>query len=53
MGLEVQGKYSKTQMRDRSVAMLEEVGLSDRVDYYPDKLSGGQKQRVSVKKAVA
>ena len=52
MGLEVQGKYSKAEMRDRAVAMLEEVGLADRVDYYPDKLSGGQKQRVAIARAL-
>ena len=52
MGLEVQGKYSKPQMRDRSIAMLEEVGLAERVDYYPDKLSGGQKQRVAIARAL-
>ena len=52
MGLEVHDKYSKPQMRDRSVAMLEEVGLADRVDYYPDKLSGGQKQRVAIARAL-
>ena len=47
MGLEVQGKYSKKEMRDRAIAMLEQVGLGDRIDYYPDNLSGGQKQRVA------
>ena len=52
MGLEVQGKYSRTEMRDRSVAMLSEVGLSERVDYYPDELSGGQKQRVAIARAL-
>ena len=52
MGLEVHGKYSKSEMRDRAVAMLEEVGLADRVDYYPDKLSGGQKQRVAIARAL-
>ena len=52
MGLEVQGKYTKSQMRDRSVAMLEEVGLGDRIDYYPDSLSGGQKQRVAIARAL-
>ncbi|MGK7882527.1 MAG: DevA family ABC transporter ATP-binding protein [Crocosphaera sp.] len=52
MGLELHGKYSKAQMRDRSIAMLEEVGLSERVDYYPDNLSGGQKQRVAIARAL-
>ena len=52
MGLEVQGKYSKAEMRDRAIAMLEEVGLAERVDYYPDKLSGGQKQRVAIARAL-
>ena len=53
MGLEVQGKYSKSQMRDRAVAMLEEVGLAERVDYYPDKLSGAQKPRVAIARVVS
>lgn len=52
MGLEVHGKYNKSEMSDRSVAMLEEVGLGDRVDYYPDSLSGGQKQRVAIARAL-
>ena len=52
MGLEVQGKYSKTEMRDRAIAMLEQVGLGDRIDYYPDSLSGGQKQRVAIARAL-
>ena len=52
MGLEVHGKYSQAQMRDRAVAMLEHVGLGDRLDYYPDNLSGGQKQRVAIARAL-
>ena len=52
MGLEVHGIYSKAQMRDRAFAMLKEVGLGDRIDYYPDKLSGGQKQRVAIARAL-
>jgi len=33
--------------------LLEEVGLSDRVDYKPGKLSVGQQQRVAVARALA
>ena len=52
MGLEVQGKYTQAQMRERAIAMLEQVGLGDRIDYYPDSLSGGQKQRVAIARAL-
>lgn len=52
MGLEVQGRYSKPEMRARAIAMLEQVGLGDRIDYYPDNLSGGQKQRVAIARAL-
>ncbi|MEL7409484.1 MAG: ATP-binding cassette domain-containing protein, partial [Cyanobacteria bacterium J06558_2] len=52
MGLQVHGKYSMAEMRDRAMTILEEVGLGDRVDYYPDNLSGGQKQRVAIARAL-
>jgi putative ABC transport system ATP-binding protein len=52
MGLEVQGEYNRQEMRDRAVAILEQVGLGDRIDYYPDNLSGGQKQRVAIARAL-
>ena len=52
MGLEVQGKFSRSEMGKRSTAMLEKVGLGDRLNYYPDNLSGGQKQRVAIARAL-
>ncbi len=39
-------------LRDTSVALLERVGLGDRVDHRPAELSGGQLQRVAVARAL-
>lgn len=52
MGLEVHGNLSKHERMERAAAMLEHVGLGDRIDYYPDNLSGGQKQRVAIARAL-
>jgi polar amino acid transport system ATP-binding protein len=43
---------SKEEARERSLAMLEKVGLADKVDAYPAQLSGGQKQRVAIARAL-
>jgi putative ABC transport system ATP-binding protein len=43
----------KKEYRERSTALLREVGLAERLDAYPRKLSGGQQQRVAVARALA
>ncbi len=40
------------ERRERTLAMLEAVGLSDQRDRRPNELSGGQKQRVAVARAL-
>ncbi len=52
MGLEVHPHWSAAEMQVRSTEALEQVGLGDRVNYYPSDLSGGQKQRVAIARAL-
>jgi putative ABC transport system ATP-binding protein len=52
MSLKLHPEIPKHEQTQRAIAMLEAVGLSDRIDYYPEKLSGGQKQRVAIARAL-
>jgi polar amino acid transport system ATP-binding protein len=44
---------SKDEARAKSLALLERVGLSDKVNEFPERLSGGQQQRVAIARALA
>ena len=46
-------KKSKAEADKKAVALLERVGLLDKIDEYPRKLSGGQKQRLAIVRALA
>jgi putative ABC transport system ATP-binding protein len=50
--LELGGAASE-QARRRAEAVLDHVGLGDRLDSFPDRLSGGEQQRVAVARALA
>ncbi len=40
------------QRRKRASEMLERVGLSQKIEHYPNQLSGGQQQRVAIARAM-
>ncbi|QMT16750.1 amino acid ABC transporter ATP-binding protein [Planococcus maritimus] len=46
-------KKSKKEAYDKSIELLEKVGLLEKKDEYPSRLSGGQQQRVSIARALA
>lgn len=51
-GLLTVKKIPKEEARKKSRAMLDKVGLSDKVDFYPSSLSGGQQQRAGIARAL-
>ena len=46
-------KRSKAQAKEKTLALLDKVGISDKAQVYPDQLSGGQQQRVAIARALA
>jgi putative ABC transport system ATP-binding protein len=47
------GGVPRKERKERVTALLEKVGLADRMEHRPTELSGGQMQRVAVARALA
>ena len=47
------GKGSRQQIEQNARQLLEQVGLSQKINAYPHQLSGGQQQRLAIARALA
>lgn len=50
--LELNGRTTAAE-QERALAFLDQVGLRDRADSFPDRLSGGEQQRIAIARALA
>lgn len=50
--LELLAETPYWQRRDKAFNLLDQLGLSERLDTFPDRLSGGEQQRVAIARAL-
>ncbi len=46
-------RMSRAQAREVAESVLSQVGLLEKIDFYPEQLSGGQQQRVAIARSLA
>lgn len=51
--MELAGRYTPAERRDRATHLLERVGLGAHINKLPSRVSGGQQQRAAIARALA
>merc|ERR1719471_2182709 len=49
----IANRLSKRETKEKAIALLERVGLGDRLEHLPSELSGGEQQRVTIARSLA
>lgn len=51
--MQLQGKLTRSEIRERAIKLLTDVGLESRIDHFPNQLSGGEQQRVTIARSIS
>lgn len=52
MPMKIKGNLSYKKIKERALNLIEKVGLTNRINHYPNQLSGGEQQRVTIARAL-
>jgi putative ABC transport system ATP-binding protein len=52
MPMKIKGKLSSKEIKDRAMELIKKVGLTNRINHFPNQLSGGEQQRVTIARAL-
>ena len=52
MPMKIKGKLSYKKIKERALYLIEKVGLTNRINHFPNQLSGGEQQRVTIARAL-
>ncbi len=51
--MKIKAELSSLEIRERAIELLHSVGLSNRLNHFPNQISGGEQQRVTIARALA